>query len=186
MPIWLLTLGSMLKKIPWQIWVCAGLVVLIAGWGELRHYQGKQEIKEEWKASIQRGKVIVEGLVANQGKITEKIVVKYQTKYKVIYEKGDTIEKLIPQYIPTGTCMLPGGFRLLHDASATNTLPEPASGTTAQPVPVEDVARIINFNYTLCHAERTKLDALWEWAQAQRKAYLELCKQRGVVCNKGS
>jgi hypothetical protein len=171
-------------KIPWQVWACAGLIVVTAGWGELRHYQGKQKVQKEWDASIERGKGIVEGLKNAQPKITEKIVTVYQDRVKVVYEKGDTIEKLIPQYVAGDTCMLSPGFRVLHDASATNTIPGPSTRAAAQPVAVEDVAKVMNFNYTLCHAERAKLQALWQWAQEQRGLYLETCKQPGVNCSK--
>ena len=62
-------------KIPWQVFACAGLVAIITGWGELRHYQGKQKVQKEWDAAVERGKGIVENLKANQGRVITRTVV---------------------------------------------------------------------------------------------------------------
>lgn len=171
------------KKIPRQVWFCLGLFLILAGTHWYTYNAGKDNVQAKWDLSIERGKAIVAELKQKQTVIEERIVIRYVDRVKTIHEKGKTIEKLIPYYIPVDTPDLPSGFRVLHDAAATNTVPEPSAGVGALPVPVKDVAETLNFNYAQCHQEREKLNALWEWAQLNRKAYLELCKQRGVTCN---
>jgi hypothetical protein len=175
-----------LKKIPLQVWFLIGGVLLILGFGYWSYKRGQHDIQAKWDAAIERGKVLVEDLKKKQTSVTEKIVTVTVEKEKIVYEKGKTITKLIPQYIPVGSCDLPGGFRLLHDAAATNTLPEAPRGVEAFPVPVATATETITGNYTFCHAELTKYHGLWQWVQEQQQLYLELCKQQGVDCSKGS
>lgn len=173
-------------KIPWQVFACAGVVLAIYGWGELRHYQGKQEVQTQWDASIDRGKTIVRDLRANQGKVTTKIETVYVDRIKVIHEKAQIITKYVDRLIPVNTPDLPGGFRLLHDAAATNTIPDPTGEVQAQPVPVKDLALTIDDNYEACLVESEKLKGLWTWLQEQRQLYEEACKQQGTLCSKDS
>lgn len=178
-----LSLFAIVKKIPSQVYAWLGILIILTGSHWYVYHRGQDNIQTKWEASIERGKTLVDKLKQEQGHIEVQVVTKYVDRVKVIHEKGETIEKLIPQYIPISTPDLPGGFRVLHDAAATNTVPSPSAGVGAQPVPVADVAKVLNFNYELCHAERAKLDSLWEWATRQRQAYLKLCKERGVTCN---
>lgn len=141
-------------------------------------------MQARWDASIERGKVIVKDLKSAQGQVTVRVETKYVDRWRTIYEKGDTITKLVPQYIPAGTCDLPAGFRVLHDNAVSGTIPSTSAATDAAPVPVRDAATTITGNYTTCNAAISDLMGLREWVEGQQQAYQELCKQRGVVCSK--
>ena len=139
-----------------------------------------------FRSAVSRGTVIVENLKAGQARVNTVIETKYVDRWKVIHEKGDTITKLIPQFIPDGSCDLPGGFRVLHDAAITGTIPTAAEGTVAEPVPVATAAGTITSNYTQCKEAISDLEGLREWAEQQHQLYLEQCKLQGVDCSKGS
>ncbi len=173
-------------KIPWQVWACAGLVILIGLFGWYMDSRGASRIQKRWDQSIARGQVIVADLKGKQGQVTTRIEYVYRDRIKTVYEKGDTITKLVPQFIPSGTCDLPGGFRVLHDAAVAGTIPTAAEGTNAAPVSVADATRTIAKNYTTCKAAIVDLEGLRSWVQEQRQIYLDQCKQQGVVCTPGS
>lgn len=174
--------GAIAKKIPRELYISLGIILLLIGSHWYAFHRGEANTQAEWDKSIERGKALVADLKSKQGKIETKIIREYVPKVQVIHEKAKTIEKLVPVYIPIDTPDLPAGFRILHDASATNTVPSASSRVDAQPVPVKDVAETLNFNYELCHVEREKLKSLWKWASEQHHAYQELCKQPGVSC----
>lgn len=171
-------------KIPWQVWACAGLVIFQCLFGWYWYEKGSDSVQERWDASVARGTVIVENLKAGQNKVTTVVETKYVDRVKVVYEKGKTITKLVPQFIPDGTCDLPGGFRVLHDAAITGSIPTAADGTNGQPVSVETATTTVTENYTTCQAAITDLEGLREWVRQQRELYLEQCKLQGVDCSK--
>lgn len=173
-------------KIPWQVFACAGLVILLALSHCSVYNMGKANTQAKWDASIERGRSIVEGLKANQGKVTTQIEYKYIDRWRTIHEKGDTITKLVPHYIPVDSCELPGGFRVLHDAAVTGTIPGTAEGTDAAPVPAATAATTVSENYTQCRGAISDLQGLREWVEKQRQTYLDLCKQQEVDCTEGS
>lgn len=178
----LLLLKSLAKKIPWQVWACTGAALIFFGWGEWRYHQGASKVKSEWNASVERGKNIVKELKSRHGMVFYKVLVQHVEKVKVIKERGATVEKLIPVYLPSDD-LLPGGFRVLHDAAATNTVPGTTEGADAQPVPIRQVASTVNKNYTTCHLAIQELYSLRQWVVGNRQAYLDLCKQQGADCN---
>lgn len=173
-------------KIPWQVFACAGLVAIITGWGELRHYQGKQEIQKRWDDAVARGKPIVENLKANQGRVIIRTVVEYKDRIKVIREKGEIRTEYITKYIDGGTCMLPGSFRVFHDAAATDTIPRATGGTEAYSVSAGDLARTLNRNYSQYYQCREQVIGIQRAWENLRELYLEVCRQPNVDCTKGS
>lgn len=154
---------SWAKKIPWQVYACTGALFFCWLYGNYR----ANLIQEEWKASVKRGKIIVAELKEGQGKITTKIEIRTIEKIKTIYQKGETIEKEIPVFIPSYNELLPGGFRLLHDAAATNTIPDSSLIPFAAPPAIGDVAGTVTSNYTKCHAIREVALQWQEWYQEQ-------------------
>lgn len=169
-------------RIPWQVWACTGVLLLLYG----SFWWGGHRVRVEWKASIERGKTIVEELQKKQLVVTTKVETKYVDRVKVIKEKGDTIIQKVPVYIPASTPDLPGGFRLLHDGAVLGATSESTSPTDAAPVPVRDAASTIAKNYETCHITAARLEGLQEWIREQQALYLEQCKQPGVRCSKGS
>jgi hypothetical protein len=174
-----------LKKIPWQVWACAGLLFLFWYYGVVSEREGKAKVQRQWTASIERGKVIVEELKNRQAVITISADTQYIDRVKVIHEKGDTIVKQVKVYVPLDLPDLPGSVRLLHDAAATNSIPDPTGIFNAAPIGVRDFTGTVVTNYETCHVTALRLRSLQDWVTAQRQAYLESCKQKDVHCSKG-
>ena len=60
---------------------------------------------------------------------TVKVVTQYVDRVRVVREKGETIIKEVPVYVPVqadAACTINRGFVRLHDAAAAGELPEPA------------------------------------------------------------
>lgn len=162
---------SLAKKIPWQLWLLAGVILLFWLWGNFQYSQGAKKVQGDWNAAVERGKVIVKDLKEKASQINTVVETKVVTETKVIREKGDTIVKEIPIYIPADTVDLPGGFRLLHDAAARSELPDRTRLLEAAPVRVEDATTIITENYTQCLIWRTQVLGWQEWYQEQSLAW---------------
>lgn len=156
-------------KIPWQVFACAGLGLLLAGFGYWCYDLGQDHKQADWDASIERGRKAVEELKKKQVVITTRVETVYLDKVKVIREKGRDIVKQVPIYIPADSCDLPGGFRLLHDAAATNTLPDSSKLSDAASVSVADATTTIGENYATCQEWREQLVNLQEWVHEQSK-----------------
>ncbi len=186
-PLWLIGIGSsaknIAKKIPLKGWLILGGVVFYFGslwyWGN--HQAGK--VQAEWDESVKRGNKVVKVLKEKQVQIVKVVEIKYKDKIKVIHEKGKTIIREIPKFIPADTCELPGGFRLLHDAAATGSEPDATGLPDAATVPVRTAAETISKNYETCHATAARLVSLQEFERLRHEAYLEACKSEGIDCN---
>ncbi len=176
-PLW-----GALKKIPYQVWFLIGGAIALWGYGNWQYNRGEAAVQGRWDASVKQAKALVKPLVTEQAKITERVVTKYVDRIKVVHEKAKVITQLIPTYIPSDACDLPPGFRVLHDASANNTIPGSAEEINAAPVPVRVATKTITDNYTSCHETEETLISLQEWVAEQRRAYLALCAQEGVDC----
>lgn len=170
-------------KIPWQVFACAGLLLTIGGWGELRHWQGKQEVQGKWDAAVERGKVIVADLKKKRVIVNTVVETVYQDKIKVVREKGDVIVKQVPMFVPQGSCDLPGGFRLLHDAAAIGAIPDATAIPDAAAVPAETVATTVAENYTTCNQVREQLMGLQDWVQKQADVSAQTCKELKGNCS---
>lgn len=183
---WLALPISLAKKIPWQLWVLAGVLFSFWLYGAWQYRQGAADTQAAWDESVERGKVIVADLKKRQGTVTERVVYQTVERIKTIKEKGDAIVKQVEVLVPDGSCDLPGGFRLLHDAAAANTIPDTSKSADAEPVPAQTVATTVAENYTTCNAAIADLQGLRQWAVEQHQLYLDQCKERGVLCSTDS
>lgn len=116
-------------------------------------------------------------LLAAGSKVTVETVIKYVDRVKVVKEKGDEIIIKVPEYITKiddRACTVNNGFRVLHDAAASNTSPPEVSGATrdsyAQPSGIElsTVAKTVTLNYTEYHKVVEQLRALQDWLRQQQ------------------
>ena len=78
-----------------------------------------------------------------------------------------TIIKEVPIYVKATDCAMPGGFRVLHDAAAHGTVPDPARIADAASAPAADVASTGASNYGTCHETAQRLTDLQAWVRAQ-------------------
>lgn len=172
--------SSGLKKIPWQVYACAGVLFGCWLYGNYR----ASLVQAEWDAAIARGTAIVQKLKEGQNRVTVRIEERVVEKVKTIYKTGATIEKDVPVFIPSYNELLPGGFRLLHDAAATNTLPDSAELPLTEPTSIGDVASTVTSNYTKCLVIREQVLGWQEWYQQQRLLSRQaLCKSQGKSCS---
>lgn len=158
--------------IPWW-WRLGVLGLAIVGFWAYGFYQfraGKVEVQRAWDLSAEIDKAMIDNLQVQQEKVTVRTVVEYVDRVKTVKEKGDTIVKKIPVYIPArDNCQLPGGFRLLHDSAAIGSpLPGSSNGINAASVGVAEAARTIAGNYSSCHITAARLIALQEWVRGQQ------------------
>jgi len=141
---------------------------MIHSFGEARYAAGQADTKAEWDASIERGKKEIDRLRAAANQVSVKTVTKYVDRVKVVREKSDAIVQQVPVYLPAGSGLLPGGFRLLHDAgSANQPVPSGTDPFAAAPVPIETAAATVLDNYGTYHQVAARLTALQDWVYAQ-------------------
>lgn len=165
----------MIRISPVQSVVAVVLVgLLLAGawkihaYGQDRYAAGQADTKAEWDASIERGKKEIDRLRAAANKVSTKVVTRYIDRVKVVREKSDAIVQQVPVYLPAGSGLLPGGFRLLHDAgSANQPVPSGTDPFAAASVPAETAAATVLGNYGTYHQVAARLTALQDWVYAQ-------------------
>lgn len=136
----LIAAWKLLKAIPWQVWVFAACVALAWLYGERRYAAGQADVRKEWAESIVRGKKELERLKAERNKITVQTEKVYVDRIRVVREKGQTLIQRIPAMVPADACLLPAGWRVLHDAAAAGTVPPTADGTDAASGDAEAIA----------------------------------------------
>lgn len=137
-----------------------------AGW-----VKGSARVHAEWDAATSKQSLQVARAQKKQAEITTQVVTKYIDKIKLVHDQGETIIKEVPYYVPSDTCILPAGFRLLHDAAARGELPDTTRSTDAQPVTAQTVATTIATNYQQSREIATQLEALQEWVMRQSRAH---------------
>lgn len=71
----------------------------------------------------------------------------------------------VPVYVPAGSCSLPPGWRLLHDAAAAGEVPDPAGIPDAAPVAPDEAASAVAANYGACLENAERLRALQQWVR---------------------
>ncbi len=146
-----------------------GLLVAAAlGWGEWRLYArgrdaGRAEVQARWDKQVQLAQQAASAQAAVQQKAVNETMGRYEqqrAREKVIYRD---IIKEVPTYVPSDLPVLPGSFRVLHDAAATGSeLPEAggAGGVDATAVAVGDVAETLTVNYERCRQDQARLRSL--------------------------
>jgi hypothetical protein len=162
-------LWALLRTVPWQAWAMLG--ILLAGWlyGLHEYHRG---VAAEVARSEARERVLqkrIDALNARSAVVTERIVTQYRDRVRTIRERGATIVKEVPTYVPLDASPLPGGFRVLHDAAAAGVLPDPAAIPYAAPVPAQTAAATVADNYATCAENAARQSALIAWWAEQAK-----------------
>lgn len=153
-------------SIPWQVW--AGAAILIAVFVAFK--LGQWDIRQDWKESVKRGNVIVEELQKKADEITIQVQERVVYRDRTIEKQGKTRTVVREVFVPVDSGNLSGGFRLYHDAAATDTIPDPARIPDAAPVAITDVADTIEYNYQQCHKAYARLEEWNRWAAEQKLA----------------
>ena len=133
------------------------------GTQKLLDYQAKQA-----EASI---KVIVK-----QGAATERVVVKYRDRIKMVEGVTTTIEKEVTKYVDSKplalACYLDNRWVRLHNAAAINAVPPPAGPIDDTPgaFSTTDAIQTVTGNYAAGNRNADRLEALQGWVREQFKA----------------
>lgn len=177
-------------ELPLMTWLkiggVLGVILAFFAFGGLQYHRGNAAVQKEWDNEKALAKVAAANLQKDSENVTTQVEIRYVDRIKTVVEKGDVIVREVPVFVPANSCELSGGFRLLHDAAATNTIPETTRIPYAPTVPAQTVARTVAENYRTCHEVRVNLEALQEWVVEQRKVYLEACRLPGARCSEGS
>lgn len=142
-----------------------GLVLaLVLGymeWAEHQREIGRNEMRDQYAS---QAKTTDDKRAAVSAPIAEQNA-KAVTQIRTIYK---TITKEVPVYVPSDSCTLPSGFRVLHDAAANGEVPDPASIPNAATVPAQDAATTVAENYGTCRETAQRLIDFQAWAKAQQ------------------
>jgi hypothetical protein len=159
---------------PWPYrWLAvAALAVTLIGFGWIK---GASHVQTQWDAAVQQQTLQAATVRQKQAEATVKVVTQYVDRVRVVREKGDTIIKEVPVYVPVqadAACTINRGFVRLHDAAAAGELPEPArdADATAAGLALSAVAGTVAANYQTCHENAEQLRALQGWAHEMASA----------------
>ena len=164
---------SVLRLVPW--WVYFWLFIAAVAWavihGEQRYAAGQAERQGLWDAATAEQNQRIRELEAKVDAAVARVEVRTVEKIRTVHEKGQVIVRKVPVYIPAGTCELPGGVRLLHDAAARNEIPDDSALADAAPVSAQDLAATVAENYTGCHQNAVTIKGWQEWAANMKALY---------------
>ena len=137
---------------------------------------GGYGVNKYWLDEVKKQKEEIARIEKESQQVTEKIVVEYKEKVKVVKEKGDVIIQKVPEYITKESdtkCVVPNSFVVLHDMAAKNEVPNTSAGVDegASAVKLSDVARTVTINYNNYHQLTEQLKALQDWVKQQEKVY---------------
>lgn len=156
-----------LVPLPYRVLALILLAVALVGFGWVK---GATHVQSEWDSVNSRQAAKVAVVRQKQAEATVQVLTKFVDRVKYIHETGDAIIKEIPNYVSTDSCVLSGGFRVLHDAAARGDLPSASGVADAQPVSAQTAAATVAGNYESCRANAEQLTALQEWVMSQQAA----------------
>jgi hypothetical protein len=163
-----MNLTTLLSPIP-LLYRWLAIAALVAAFGAYCGFKGygigMDKLRNaEAKALLQGARIVTARAV-----VTERIVLKYLPAIVQTETITETITKEVPIYVPSTAADLPGGFRLLHDAAATGSIPDAARIPDAAAVAAQDVASTVAQNYGACRKDQLMLKGLQEWVAGQGK-----------------
>jgi hypothetical protein len=152
---------------PYRLLALAALGLALVGFGWVK---GAGHVQAKWDAAVQQQALQATAVREEQAQGTVKVVTEYVDRVRVVREKGDTIIKEVPVYVPVqadAACTINRGFVRLHDAAAAGALPEPARDTDAAAagIALSAVAGTVATNYQTCHETAEQLRALQTWVR---------------------
>ncbi|SDD23272.1 hypothetical protein [Aquimonas voraii] len=158
-----------MSVIPWpyRLLALAALGLALVGFGWVK---GARHVQAQWDAAAQQQTLQATTIRERQAQAAVKVVTEYVDRVRVVREKGDTIIKEVPVYVPVqadAACTINRGFVRLHDAAAAGELPEPAgdADAAAANIALSAVTGTVAANYRTCHENAEQLIALQAWAR---------------------
>ena len=158
-----------MSLIPWP-YRCLPLVLLAAALIGFGWIKGAGHVQAQWDAAVQQQTLQAAAVREQQAQATVKVVTQYVDRVRVVREKGDTIIKEVPVYVPAqadAACTVNRGFVRLHDAAAAGELPQPArdADAPAAGIALSAVGGTVAANYQTCHENAEQLRAFQAWAK---------------------
>jgi hypothetical protein len=152
---------------PYRLLALAALGLALVGFGWVK---GAGHVQAQWDATVQQQALQATAAREEQAQATVTVITEYVDRIRVVREKGDTIIKEVPVYVPVqadAACTINRGFVRLHDAAAAGELPEPARDTdaAAADIALSTVAGTVATNYQTCHETAEQLRALQTWVR---------------------
>lgn len=152
---------------PYRLLALAALAAALIGFGWIK---GATHVQAKWDSAIQQQTLQVAAVRERQAQATVKVVTAYVDRVRILREKGETIIKEVPVYVPVQAdtaCTINRGFVRLHDAAAAGELPEPArdADAAAAGIALSAIAGTVAANYQTCHENAEQLRALQAWAR---------------------
>ena len=152
---------------PYRWLAIAALAVALTGLGWVK---GAGHVQSQWDAAVHQQTLQIAAVRQRQAEATVQVVTRYVDRVRVVREKGDTIIKEVPIYVPVqadAACTINRGFVRLHDAAAAGELPEPARDPDAPAagLALSAVAGTVAANYQTCHENAEQLRALQAWVR---------------------
>ena len=150
---------------PYRWLAIAALAVALTGLGWVK---GAGHVQSQWDAAVHQQTLQIAAVRQRQAEATVQVVTRYVDRVRVVREKGDTIIKEVPIYVPVqadAACTINRGFVRLHDAAAAGELPEPARDADAASagIALSAVAGTVAANYQTCLENAEQLRALQAW-----------------------
>ena len=138
---------------PYRVLLLATFAATLLGFGWIK---GAGHVQAQWDAAVQKHTLQAAAIRERQAQGTVKVVTQYVDRVRVVREKGDTIIKEVPVYVPVqadAACTINRGFVRLHDAAAAGELPEPAGDADAPAagIALSAVAGTVAANNQTCH-----------------------------------
>ena len=157
---------------PYRLLALVLLAVALIGFGWIK---GAVHVQAQWDAAVQQQALQTSATRLRQVEATVKVVTEYVDRVRVVREKGDTIIREVPVYVPAqadAACTINRGFVRLHDAAAAGELPEPAGDADAPAagIALSTVAETVAGNYQSCHENAEQLRALQGWVRGMASA----------------
>ena len=153
--------------LPYRILFMALFAAMLVGFGWMK---GAAHVQAKWDAVTVKQSLQVARVEKAQAEATVKVVTKFVDRVRVVKETGATLTKEVVRYVPSDSCSLPAGWRVLHDAAARSEPADPAGNADAPPVAAQDAAATVIDNYSACHANAEQLVALQDWVREMQSA----------------
>lgn len=150
----------------WMVGTIAVCAVVIGGYYKVKRigWNERDTIAQQERLALERQLAELRG---KRAEVTERVVVRYRDRVKVVREQGEEVIREVEKLVPIGSCDLPAGWRVLHDSAASGQFPGATERLDASPVAAQDAARTVAENYAACRESVERLIALQSWVREQ-------------------
>lgn len=158
--------------IPWQYRALAVIGLIAATYGT-GYVKGLMHEKDKWDTETTKQQAIVQRVAIKQAEVTEKIVIQYRDRIKVVHEVGQTILKEVKVYVSQKddtACPVPNSFVMLWNNANRGEVPGAPDrpDETTSDVKLSDIGAQHAIESESCRANTEQLIGLQNWVREQR------------------